>query len=132
MDLQQTKTYNVLSFLIIKHIINWLIVLGLTTHQLLWVILCRLPEKRDRRDRRGDESEGEKRKRKMNGSVKTEEITTPPSTLLNLNIHVSSKHFLHEQLAKTKRKICPYTQPSECGCPCKLQKELSVHLQCEV
>ena len=40
--------------------------------------------------------------------------------------------FLHEQLAKTKRQICPYTQPSECGCPCKLQQELSVHLQCEV
>ena len=40
---------------------------GLTTHQPLWVILCHLPEKR-RRDRRGDEREGQGRKRRMNES----------------------------------------------------------------
>ena len=48
---------------------------GLTTHQPLWVILCRLPEKRrrDRRDSRGDEREGQGRKSKMNESEETEE-----------------------------------------------------------
>ena len=38
----------------------WLIVLGLTTRQPLWVILCRLPEKGGKKigDSRGDERTG--------------------------------------------------------------------------
>ena len=38
-------------------------------------------EKRDRRDRRLDEREGQGRKRKMNESEEAEEIKTSPSTL---------------------------------------------------
>ena len=54
---------------------------GLTTHQPLWVILCRLPEKgrkSDRRDSRRDEREGQGRKRNRNESEETEEIKTSP------------------------------------------------------
>ena len=54
------------------------------TCQPLWVILCRLPEKgrkRDRRDSRGDETERQGRKRNRNESEETEEIKTFPSTL---------------------------------------------------
>ena len=43
-----------------------------------WVILCRLPEEREKRDRRGDERDGQRRKREMKESKGTEEITTFP------------------------------------------------------
>ena len=36
------------------------------------------PREREKRDSRGDEREGQGRKRKMNGSVETEEIKTFP------------------------------------------------------
>ena len=50
------------------------------TCQPLRVILCHLLEKgkRDRRDSRGDEREGQGRKRKMNENEETEEIKTFP------------------------------------------------------
>ena len=51
--------------------------MGLTTRQPLWIMLCRLPEK-GRRDSRGDEREGQGKKKKLNVSVETEEITTFP------------------------------------------------------
>ena len=54
---------------------------GLMTRQPLWVILCRLPEKgrkSDRRDSRRDEREGQGRKRNRNESEETEEIKTSP------------------------------------------------------
>ena len=54
---------------------------GLTTHQPLRVILCRLPEKgrkEIRRESRGDEREGQGRKRNRNESEETEEIKTFP------------------------------------------------------
>ena len=38
-------------------------------------------EKGDRKDSRGDEREGQERKRKMNESEETEEVKHPPSTL---------------------------------------------------
>ena len=61
---------------------NWLIVFGLTTRRPLWAILCRLPEVGRREiDSRGDEREGQGRKRKMSESEETEEIKTFPSTL---------------------------------------------------
>ena len=41
-----------------------------------FVLSPREREKRDRRDSREDEREGQGRKRKMNGSVETEEIKT--------------------------------------------------------
>ena len=47
-------------------------------------ILCRLPEKgrkKDRRDSRGDEREGLGRKRNRNESEETEEIKTSPSII---------------------------------------------------
>ena len=44
------------------------------THQPLWVILCHLSEKRDRRDSRGDEREGQGRKRNLNESEETGEL----------------------------------------------------------
>ena len=47
------------------------------TRQPLWVILCRLPEKREkrvRRDSKGDDREGQGRKRNRNGNEETEEI----------------------------------------------------------
>ena len=51
------------------------------TCQPLWVILCCLPEKgekRDRRDSEGDERKGLGRKRNRNESEETEEIETFP------------------------------------------------------
>ena len=57
---------------------NWLC-WGLMICQPLWVILCHLPEnvgKRGRRDSKGDEREGQGRKREMKESEGTEEITT--------------------------------------------------------
>ena len=44
-------------------------------------------EKRDRRDSRGDEREGQGRKRKMNESEETEEIKTSPLCLYLLQGH---------------------------------------------
>ena len=54
------------------------------THQPLWVILCRFPEKgrRERRNSRGNEREEQGRKRNRKESEETEEIkikTFPPS-----------------------------------------------------
>ena len=60
-----------------KKVTDWLCS-GLTTHQSLWVILCRFPEKRDRRDSKGDEREGQERKRNRNESEETGEIKTFP------------------------------------------------------
>ena len=62
--------------ILIFFLLSW----GLRTRQPLWVILCYLKEKekRDRRDSRGDEREGQERKRKMNESAGTEEIKTFP------------------------------------------------------
>ena len=48
------------------------------TRQPLWVILCRLPEKRDRRDEREEQG----RKRNRNESEETQEIKTFPPLLL--------------------------------------------------
>ena len=50
------------------------------THQPLWFILCRHPEKgrRDRRDSRRDENEKQGRKRNRNESEETEEIKNIP------------------------------------------------------
>ena len=57
---------------------NWLC-WGLTARQLLWVILSpREREKRDRSDSRGDEREGQGRKRKMKNRWNK---NIPPSTL---------------------------------------------------
>ena len=60
---------------------------GLMTRQPLYVILCLLPEKgrRDRRYSRGDEREGQARKRNRNGSEETEEIKTFPNHHLPLS-----------------------------------------------
>ena len=54
----------------------------LTVCQPLWVILCRIPEKGRRaiEDSRGDEREGQGRRRKMNESEETEKKNSP-STL---------------------------------------------------
>ena len=51
---------------------------GLMTCQPLWVILCSLPEKRDRRENRGDKREEQGRKRNRNESEEREEIKTIP------------------------------------------------------
>ena len=56
---------------IIYNIVGFWLCWGLTTRQPLWVILCRLPEKgrkSDRRDSRIDEREGQGRKRNRNES----------------------------------------------------------------
>ena len=59
----------------VRLLTDWLIVLRLTTRQPLWVILC-LWEKREWRDSRGGEREGQGRKRKMNEKEETEEKKT--------------------------------------------------------
>ena len=50
---------------------------GLTTRQLLWVILCRLPEK-GRREIVEEMKERDRGERKMNDSEETKEIKTFP------------------------------------------------------
>ena len=59
-----------------KVLIFLFIVLGLTTHH--FVSPPREREKKDRRDSRGDEREGQGRKRNWNESEETEEIETFP------------------------------------------------------
>ena len=51
------------------------------TRQPLWVILCFLPEKREKRDSRGDERDGQERKKNRNESKETEEIKRSLSIL---------------------------------------------------
>ena len=53
---------------------------GLTTHQPLWVILCRLSEKgrREIEETVEEMKERDRRERKMNESEETEEIKTSP------------------------------------------------------
>ena len=77
--------------------VNWLC-WGLTTHQPLWVILCHLPEKRrrDRRDSRGDEREGQGRKRKKNESELTVLGFNDTSTLVG--------HFVPPPREREKRE----------------------------
>ena len=56
----------------------------LTTRQPLWVILCRLPEKKEKRDRidsRGEGREGQRREMNKNESEETEEIKISPPPL---------------------------------------------------
>ena len=56
-----------------------LIELGLTTHQPLWVILCRLPEKgRTEVEEIEEEMKEDRGERKINDSEETEEIKTFP------------------------------------------------------
>ena len=104
MDVSKFKDLNPLEKFIDKTvniIVNlgfFLLIWGLTTRQPLWVILYRLPEKREKRDGRdirGDESEGQGRKRNGNESEETEEIKTFP---------------LHPYLLKDSRP-CPTVSP---------------------
>ena len=59
-----------------QYLSHWLIVLGFNDMSTFVVILCRLPwrewEKRDRRDSREDEREGQGRKRNLNETEETE------------------------------------------------------------
>ena len=48
----------------------WLVVLGLTTHQPLWIILCRLPEK-GTKEIVEEMKKGQGRKRNKNESEET-------------------------------------------------------------
>ena len=62
-----------------------LLLWGYTTGQPLWVILCRLPVKREKRDSRREEREGQRSKRNRNESEKTGNKNLPP---LPLHVHV--------------------------------------------
>ena len=67
-----------------KSIVNWLIVLGFNDTSTLVGHFVSSPRERDKRDRRysrGDEREGQGRKRNMNENEETEEIKHSPSTL---------------------------------------------------
>ena len=57
--------------------VSCLLCWGLMTHQPLWFILCHLQEK-GRKETRGDEREGQGRKRNKNESEETEELETFP------------------------------------------------------
>ena len=70
------KLYCIGSYL--EHWLWW----GLTTHQHLWVILCRLLEQgRKGIEESRDEREGQGRKKNRNENEETEEIKTSPFTL---------------------------------------------------
>ena len=57
--------------------------LGLRTHQPLWVSLCRLPKKGRREiEEIGEMKERDRGERKMNESEETDEIKTSPASAL--------------------------------------------------
>ena len=74
-------------------------------------------ENRDRRGSRGDEREGQGRKRKMNESEETEEIKNFPSTLTCCNSRpcpTVSQYQLDAPVMQDTRHLC-LTQPPQSG-----------------